>query len=292
MLSSSVFISALFAGAIAILVTLAIERWGGLTGGLLGTIPSTVVPAAAGMYIVGGEDLLIESMAIVPFGMLINGLFLCVWVVLPPYLRDSKSPLILTTVGALVVWAVCGSVLLFGMSLAFENGISAMTVSLTGLTLLVVFAVAMNWHPKPSPKGQHSVTVKVLVLRGSAAALAIGIAVWMSAQGQPLIAGLAAVFPAIFLTSMVALWVAQGPTVPQGAAGPMTLGGVSVGVYACAAMYSLPSYGLYIGSLIAWLLAVVGWSLPAYVALRRHSANLYALGEASSSDNDASISSN
>ena len=72
MLVSSVLISALLAGLIAILVTLAIERWGGLTGGLLGTMPSTIVPAAAGIYLAGGQALLNQSLAIVPLGMLLS----------------------------------------------------------------------------------------------------------------------------------------------------------------------------------------------------------------------------
>lgn len=273
MLGSSVLISAIFAGFIAVLVTLAIERWGGLTGGLLGTIPSTVVPAAAGMYVVGGERLLVESMAVLPFGMLINGLFLGVWVFLPPYLHASKNPLALTAFGALLVWGICGSILLVGVSVAFQNEIDAQTIAYAGLAVLITFALAMNWNPKPSPKGDQNVSLQVLILRGSAAALAIGIAVWLSSQGQPLVAGLAAVFPAIFLTSMVALWIAQGPTVPQGAAGPMTLGGVSVAIYALAAMNFLPTYGAYLGSLLAWLLAVIGWSFPAYFLLRRYTQN-------------------
>ena len=102
-----------------------------------------------------------------------------------------------------------------------------------------------------------------------AAACAIGAAVWLSAQGQPFVAGLAAVFPAIFLTSMVALWLAQGPTVPRGAAGPMAMGGVSVAIYALVAMYSLPAWGVVFGSLAAWLIAVLGWSLPAFLLLRK-----------------------
>lgn len=105
------------------------------------------------------------------------------------------------------------------------------------------------------------------------AAVAIGIAVWLAGLGYPLLAGLASVFPAIFLTSMVALWLAQGPTVPQGAAGPMMLGGASVAVYANLAMWSLPAHGVVIGSLVAWLGSVLGWSVPAYFVLRRHHAS-------------------
>ena len=39
--------------------------------------------------------------------------------------------------------------------------------------------------------------------------------------------GLASVFPAIFLTTMVALWFSQDSSVSIGAAGPMMLGGAS-----------------------------------------------------------------
>ena len=88
--------------------------------------------------------------------------------------------------------------------------------------------------------------------------------------GQPLIAGLASAFPAIFLTSMVALWISQGVTVPQGAAAPMMLGGASVAVYALVVMWSIPNYGIILGSFIAWILSVSLWSIPAFLLLKKY----------------------
>ena len=269
MLATSVLLSAAMAGVIATLVTLAIERWGGLTGGLLGTMPSTIVPAAAGIYAAGDTVVLNQSLAIIPLGMLVNGIFLSVWIYAPSRFERFKSPLFLTTLSALAVWCLFGTLMLFGVELALESGWSAFEIGVLGLFLLIVLAVAMNWKVQATPKGKHPVARRVLLIRGSAAASAIGAAVWLSFQGQPLIAGLAAVFPAIFLTSMVALWHAQGPTVPQGAAGPMTLGGASVAIYALVAMYSLPAWGVIFGSVIAWCISVVGWSLPAYLVLRK-----------------------
>ena len=269
MLATSVLLSAVMAGIIATLVTIAIERWGGLTGGLLGTMPSTIVPAAAGIYAAGDAVVLNQSLAIIPLGMLINGIFLSVWIYAPSNFERFKSPLLLTTLSALAVWCMFGILMLFGVELALESGWSAFDIGILGLFLLIVLAVAMNWKVQATPKGKHPVARNVLFIRGSAAASAIGVAVWLSFQGQPLIAGLAAVFPAIFLTSMVALWHAQGPTVPQGAAGPMTLGGASVAIYALVAMYSLPAWGVVFGSIIAWCISVVGWSLPAYLVLRK-----------------------
>ncbi|MCH1422990.1 MAG: hypothetical protein L7U62_05820 [Candidatus Poseidoniaceae archaeon] len=268
MIASSVLVSAVLAGCIAVLVTLAIERWGGLAGGILGTMPSTILPAAAGIYLAGDEVLFRQSLAIMPLGMLVNGIFLAVWIYLPPQLETVKRPLLSTTVCSLATWLVFGMLMFFGVEYALDYGFSPWGIASVGLMFIIALAVRMNWNIRETPKGSEPVAKSVLVLRGSAAAGAIGAAVWLSSQGQPFIAGLAAVFPAIFLTSMVALWLAQGPTVPRGAAGPMALGGVSVAIYAIIAMYSLPEWGIYIGSAVAWLGAVFGWSLPAYMVLK------------------------
>ena len=90
----------------------------------------------------------------------------------------------------------------------------------------------------------------------------------------PFLAGLASAFPAIFLTSMVALWLSQGPQVPRGAAAPMMLGGASVSVYALIVMWSLPSFGIIYGSVIAWFGAVGLWTLPSFLVLKRYRSSI------------------
>jgi len=69
---------------------------------------------------------------------------------------------------------------------------------------------------------------------------------------------------------MVALWVAQGPSVPLGAAGPVMMGGASVAANSIIAMWSMIEYGLAMGSVIAWVGSIILWSIPsfAYVNLR------------------------
>ena len=270
---TSVLLSAVFAGVVATAVTVAIEKWGGLIGGLLGTVPSTIVPAGIGMYVAGGEDVLVMSMSVVPLGMLLNALFLGAWVVIPRWFPDAPYLLVLTTVGALAFWSLLGMVFLVAVDEA-TSYLNLQQLALSGLALLVATAVVFNRRPQPTPKGTNRVSTLVLVARGVMAATAIGIAVGLSGLGFPTLAGLASVFPAIFLTSMVALWLAQGPTVPQGAAGPMMLGGASVAVYANVAMWSLPAYGAVVGSAMAWVASVVGWSLPAFMVLRKHHAKV------------------
>ena len=270
---TSVLLSALFAGIVATAVTVAIEKWGGLVGGLLGTVPSTIVPAGIGMYVAGGEDVLVMSMSVVPLSMLLNALFLGAWVVIPRWFPSAPYLLVSTTLGALAFWSGLGMMFLVAVD-ELTTYLSVQQLAAVGLVLLVVTAVVFNRRPQPTPKGTNRVSTLVLVARGVMAATAIGIAVAFSGLGFPTLAGLASVFPAIFLTSMVALWLAQGPTVPQGAAGPMMLGGASVAVYANVAMWSLPAYGAVMGSAIAWVASVVGWSLPAFMVLRKHHAKV------------------
>ncbi len=269
MVLASILVSALLAGVVATAVTVAIEKWGGLVGGLLGTVPSTIVPAGIGMYLAGGEAALMASMSIVPLGMLLNALFLGAWLVLPRWMANTSRPLLWTSLGALMFWAVLGLLMLVLVDEVLSANMDERALALFGSALLFITAVVFNRRPNPTPKGTNAVSKTVLTARGTMAAIAIGIAVWLAGLGYPLLAGLASVFPAIFLTSMVALWLAQGPTVPQGEAGPMMLGGASVAVYANLAMWSLPAYGVVMGSLVAWVGSVLGWSIPTFLVLRR-----------------------
>jgi hypothetical protein len=65
----TVLLAALMAGVVATTVTVLIEKSGGGLGGILGTIPTTIIPASIGIASEGGNDALIISLAIVPSGM-------------------------------------------------------------------------------------------------------------------------------------------------------------------------------------------------------------------------------
>ena len=138
-------------------------------------------------------------------------------------------------------------------------------VATVGLILTGVWACFFN---PPAPKGNRGVSALVLLARGMLAGLAIGTSVWMSGLGIPLLAGIASVFPAIFLTTMIAVWVSQGKAVQAGAVGPMMLGSASVSVYAIAAAVLVPSINIVFGCILSWIIAVGFVSVPAWLWLR------------------------
>ena len=273
-MTSTVLVSAALAGAVAIAVTLLVERWGGRVGGVLGTIPTTIVPAAAGMAVGSSMASLESSLAIVPMGMFVNGVFLLVFLHVPERLRGGERLVLLqTTMLALLVWVAFGSVMLF-VAERLLSGVSGLVLAAAGSAGLGGLGVAVARRPRPAPAARRRPHPAEVGARGMAAALAIGLAVHLATLGHALVAGLASVFPAIFLTTMVALWLAQGNAVPRGAAGPMLLGSTSVGVYATVAIWSLPALGLTIGSAVAWCAAVLGWTVPCSLWLNHRASRL------------------
>ena len=261
-----ILLAAALAGLVAIAVTVAIEKFGGVIGGILGTIPTTIVPAAAFMWMAEpNSDAFDPAMGMVPVGMLLNAIFLWLWRVVPPRIPSwdfGKRLTIITTIN-LSMWFAGAAI---SVTLFPEQ--KSMSVGLIALIIGVLLGLWISLDHKPAPRGKNRVGPLMLACRGIAAATAIGLAVWLSQLGSPLLAGMASVFPAIFLTSMVALWIAQGEEVPSGAVGPMMLGAMSVSFYALLATLTLPEYGVLIGSVITWIASIGFVSVPAALWLR------------------------
>jgi hypothetical protein len=260
----SLLIPALIAGAVAILATLAIERLGGRLGGVLGAVPTTLVPAAIGVWQNGDPDRFRAAMAMVPVGMLINGMFLWTWRVLPPRLPPWPLPARLgaMTAASLTVWFAAAASLTTLARQVVAAGADPAWVGGGALVAGVAFGLYATTHAIPAPAGTRRVPRWVLASRGLLAAVAIAVAILVARHGQPLTAGVAAVFPAIFLTSMVSLWFSQGVAVPAGAVGPLILGSASPCTFALLAIQLFPRLGPWWGCLVCWITVVTLISAP------------------------------
>ena len=259
--------SALFAGGVAIGVTVAIERWGGRIGGVLGTLPSTIIPAAIGIYLSNEDPLVFQhAMDATPLGMLVNGIFLWSWRSWPHRLPPRSMPqrLAIMVLLTMATWLLCALGVVSLSARWIDSGFDSLWLGLTGVIILGGLGLGASLHARPSPRGKRSVGTLALLSRGLFAATAIGLAVWLSKTAGGLTAGVVSVFPAIFLTTMVSIWISQGEDVQLGAIGPMILGSSSVAAFALAARWTLPAYGPTTGTLLAWVLAVALASFPAW----------------------------
>ncbi len=259
--------SAGFAALVAIGTTMAIERWGGRTGGLIGTMPTTIVPASLGIAATGhGDEALVLAMCAVPMGMVVDALFLYLWRVLPPHLPpwSLRHRLVAMSILSLAMWGL-GAVAAVSLMQRLHTGTkAAVTMGVAGTALIIVVGVLACRSAPPAPRGTRPVSALMLLGRGVLAGVAIGVSVLIAKLGSPLAAGVAAVFPAIFITTMVALWLSQGEAVQAGAVGPMMLGSSAVATYALFAAVAIPALGMTLGVICAWLGAIVTTTLPSW----------------------------
>ena len=263
----SVYVVALLAGCMAIFATVCIAHFGGKLGGLLGSIPTTIVPGTLGFFWHARTPAdLTASLSVVPIGMLINAIFLYAWRVIPPYLsKETSLYRRLGTMSALSlgVWGCTAALFMMGMQWR-PTWFEVLWVGILGQFTLLTFGIWACRSEVPAPKGKRPVSLVVLLSRGLLAGCAVGCSAWISSLGFPILAGMASVFPAIFLTTMVSIWLSQGEAVQAGAVGPMMLGSSSVALYALLCIVTLPSLGGLWGVLVAWIAAVLLVSLPAW----------------------------
>jgi len=269
-----VLLPALFAGLVAIAVTVGIERFGGVVGGFLGTLPSTIVPASLGFWASASPEAARDALCMAPTGMMLNAGFLWLWRALPPRLPPGSlgARLTLMTGAALTAWAA-GAVAVVGGTRALQDlGVSPFALGLGSTLALFGLGIVACLPGLPAPRARRPVGLGVWLARGVLAALAIGLPLLVARGGDGLLAGIASTFPAIFLTAMVSLWWSHGDAVPAGAVGPMMLGSTSVATYALGAAWALPEWGPVWGVAAPWLASAVGVTLPATLWLRARTA--------------------
>ncbi len=274
----AIVIVAAGAGVIAILASAAIERFGGRRGGALATMPSTIVFASWGLYQVDQGENFVKSMAAIPVGMLLSTGVLAIWRVLPHRLHalSSASRLLVTTIFSIVIWIAC-AVVIADVQRATNpapGAASGAAVVWGVVALLVTLAMGLLLSRQniPALKGHRRVPTSQLLLRGAASAIANGVALTIAANGMPVFGGLVSAFPAIFLTTMIGTWIAQGHEVPIGAVAPMILGATSVGLFALLGIWLFPLMGPALGIVVCWLLAVSFVTAPLMYSMRRVTA--------------------
>lgn len=256
-------LSGALAAAIAVAVCYLIERLGGALGGVIGTVPGTVTPAALGLWYT--PDSLRDfrvSMCSAPVGLAVNAMFLLSWRLCPPLLpvRYSLARRLALMVGvSLAVWAALAAPAVLALQRArpravyFAGAVCSLFVFIVG--------VAGTWRMAPAPKGSKPVSVGVQAARGALAFAAVTAAVLLSHLSSAS-AGVFAVFPAVFLTTMVSLWLAQGEACQAGAVSPMMLGLAAPMAFCLLSCLTFPAFGGALGCAAAWLSAVACGTLP------------------------------
>jgi uncharacterized membrane protein (GlpM family) len=231
---------------VVILVTIIAEKYGTKTGGVIGTLPSTIIIAFLFIALDKGTQFASDSVAVVPAEMGINLVFLLLFALL------SQKKILVALTGSLLTWTVLTIVI-------YYSNLTSIILSL--IVYLVCFLLAfLILDKKKKITSQDTIKVHYTALkllgRSLIAGIVIAIAVSFSNVGV-LLSGIFSVFPAIFLSTMLISLREHGPQFTGAMAKGMIYGSPSVVSYAIGIHYLYPLIGILAGTIGAFLIALV-----------------------------------
>jgi hypothetical protein len=239
-----VVIPFLLSAFVVILIMFIAERYGSKTGGILGTLPSTIVVAFVFIAITKGTEFAADAAAVVPAELGINVIFLLIFAVLV-----HRSPLF-AFIATFCIWIFLSSLLVI-----FQLNNIFLSVCIYLVSVVFTFLI-LEHKKKINSKGQVTVTytLKKILTRGILAGIVIAIAVLLS-NVNSIISGIFSVFPAILSSTLLICVREHGADFAAGMAKSMAIGISSVAIYATIIHFLYPLYGIALGSIIAYMLS-------------------------------------
>jgi hypothetical protein len=229
-----------------IIITLIAERYGTKKGGILGTLPSTIMIAYLFIAYNEGVRIATQSVAVVPAEMGVNVIFLLLFAIF------AYRSMAFALAVSLSVWTMLSLLLLI---INLENLLASLLIFIFGF-LVAMFV--LEWKKKTPSIGRVRTcyTPVRILLRGLFAGVVIGVAVLLSNVGAVL-SGILSAFPVIFLSTMIIAMREQGPGFAGAIAKSMIFGSPSVVCYTIAIFFFYPVYGIIIGTIGAFVLSFI-----------------------------------
>jgi uncharacterized membrane protein (GlpM family) len=236
----------LLSAIVVVIITFAAERYGTKTGGIIGTLPSTMLVAVATIAINKGVNFASNAVAIMPAEMGINIIFLLILVLL------SRHSMYIAVVLSLALWSVASAVL---FSLNVDNIILSMAIYASLMIPSLLFLEFFKKVPSSSRVTIRYTPSKIL-LRGLLAGTVVAIAVSL-ADVSAALSGIFSVFPAVFLSTMIIFIMEHGPDFAGAIAKSMIFGTPTIIGYATSVHFIYPVLGVLWGTVVAYILSLI-----------------------------------
>jgi hypothetical protein len=250
-------LSFLLAALWVTVATVVTERLGTKVGGVVTSLPSTLIIALYFIAVEEGPAFSAQAAAVIPAELGVNVLFVAIFV------ATSRHGLGPALGAAFFGW--------FWLSL----GVYLLDVRSLPLSLLifaVCVLVASAWlKAKRDYRAQAGRKIKYtpaeLAFRGLFAGLMIAISVFLASFAGPVIGGIMSVFPAIFTSTMVILYLRQGEDFTGATGRTMIIGVTNTAAFTVMCFFWLPLFGAMWGILLSVFVSYV-FSLGTYGAMK------------------------
>lgn len=221
--------------------TVLAERYGTKIGGLIAGLPSTILIS---LFFIGwtqSEATAVAATTIVPIIGGINCLFILTYILL------IKVHFIIAIGGALSIWFVLSTGLVI---MGFNNFLLSV---LAYCVLLVVSHYIVEHRLRiPSEPGRNiQYTPVAIVMRALFSGAVISLAVICAKVGGPILGGVFAMFPAMFVGTIFITYCTRGALFSAAVMKSSILGAISVVIYGIATRYTYLPFGLIGGTFIS-----------------------------------------
>ncbi len=228
--------------------TLIGERLGVRKAGLITNLPSNILISLLFVALTRGPEYASALTAGVPMGMLIDTIFLVVYIFALPFGVWKALALGLT------VWALSAALVL---GLLPPMGFwTASAIYILGAAALY-FLVTARLPRRTPEKKPVSFSWRILGMRAFFAGCVVSGSVTIAQVAPPYMTGIFATFPAVLTSTMVILSLSQGVAFAQATGRILIISSSNIVVYAAVAGLVLPLAGPWLGTLIAFLAALL-----------------------------------
>jgi uncharacterized membrane protein (GlpM family) len=263
MVSDSFFLHLFLAFAVGslwvTLITIVAEKKGSIIGGILGGLPST---SAFSFFFIGvnqSSAAAVQATTMFPLAFGITSAYLFFFAF---FAQKSFSRGILVS---LLLW--------FAFSgLIVESGLRDFAFSLVGgaaISVLTYYSFTKLLKLQNLKGETRLYKIRDVILRGVGAGSLVLVSVLLSQIGGPVLGGIAAAFPAVFTSTLIILNRTRGTEFSRAITKPLVLSGIlTIIPYCVAVRYLYPSFGIWLGTLVAYAI-VVPLAVLAYYMTRR-----------------------
>jgi hypothetical protein len=245
-----------FAGSTWIYLTvLSGMRFGSKISGFIAGLPSTALLSFFFIGYTQSPETASGATVVFPLSMGISGIFLIV------YAWMAKRSFLPAMVTGIMVWFVLSFFVVWLRPINFVFNLVVYAVSM----LMAYFFLEKYLRIRSVSDNKSGFTGKHTIVRSLFGGFIIMLTVLIAKAGGPVLGGVFAGFPAMFISTLVISYKIHGKDFARAMAKPLLVTGmITIAVYAVAIKYLYLSTGIYWGTLIAICISAVS----AYLTFR------------------------
>ena len=240
-LLSQIFLPFGLSAFVVIFITIIAEKYGTKVGGIIGTLPTTIIVAFIFIALNKDVNFASRSVAVVPAEMGINLWFLLIFVIFA-----YRSMTLALTI-SFMIWSILSGILYYTNLTNIYISFVIFTISMLATFLILEKKIKIKSQGKVKVK----YTASKIFFRGIMTGIVITISVLLANIGEVL-SGIFSVFPVILTSTMVITYREHGPDFASGIAKSMIFGCWSVMSYAVVIHFLYPIYGIAVGSIVGF----------------------------------------